>query len=145
MNRLPEQVLKINLLDKIINNDLKNENLMYDVHNKLKFSNQSNNFKLPTPVTTISVCKGKNLRGIHVSGLTCLWDSGASDSMIKKSYVRKLQEKFRKNKQEYDTAAGIYTSNYDVKVDFMLTEFSTSKLITHRFHVGDEQKGADIG
>ena len=27
----------------------------------------------------------------------------------------------------------------------MLTEFSTRKLITHHFHVDDEQKGADIG
>ena len=27
----------------------------------------------------------------------------------------------------------------------MLTEFSTSKLITHRFHFNDKQKGADIG
>ena len=27
----------------------------------------------------------------------------------------------------------------------MLTDFSTSKFITHRFHVDDKQKGADIG
>ena len=118
---------------------------MYDVHNELKFSNQSDHFKLSIPATTVSVCEGKKSRGIHMAGLICLWDSGASDSMIKKLYVRKLLEKFRKNKQEYDTAAGIYTSNYEIKIDFMLAEFSTKKLITHRFHVNDKQKCSDIG
>ena len=96
VNRLPDPVLKINLLDKIINNDLKNEKLMYDIHNELKFSAQSDNFKLPIPITTLRVCKGKKLRGIHVTGLTCLWDSGASDSMIKKLMIINFEKSLEK-------------------------------------------------
>jgi hypothetical protein len=52
--------------------------------------------------------------------------------MVKKSFVRKFCEKFRKNKQEYDTAGGTYTSNYDVKIDFTMPEFSASKIINQR-------------
>ena len=56
---------------------------MYDVHNELKFSNQIDTVKLPIPVTTVSMCKGKKSCEIHMAGITCLWDSVTSDSMIK--------------------------------------------------------------
>jgi hypothetical protein len=81
-----------------------------------------------------------------VAGLSCLWDTGASDSMVKKSFVRKFREKFHKNKQEYDTAGGTYTtSNYDVKIDFTMPEFSASKIITQQFHVDNEEEDMNIG
>ena len=65
--------------------------------------------------------------------------------MVKKSFVRKFREKFRKNKQEYDTAGGTYTSNYDVKIDFTMPEFSASKIINQRFHVDNEEEDMNIG
>jgi hypothetical protein len=65
--------------------------------------------------------------------------------MVKKSFVCKFREKFRKNKQEYDTAGGTYTSNYDVKIDFTMPEFSASKIINQRFHVDNEEEDMKIG
>ena len=56
---------------------------MYDVHKKRKFSNQSDDFKLPVPVTPVRVCKGQKSHKINVADLTCVCDSGASNSMIK--------------------------------------------------------------
>ena len=45
----------------------------------------------------------------------------------------------------YDTAAGKYTSHFDVKINFMMMAFSDSKILEHRFHANDEKAGSDIG
>lgn len=70
---------------------------------------------------------------------TCLWDSGACDSMIKKSYVHKFHNKFETKKQGYNTtAAGVYTSNHNVKINITpMLEFLTCKVIKHHFHIND--------
>ena len=65
--------------------------------------------------------------------------------MVKKSFVRKFREDFRKNKQQYDTAGGTYTSDYDVKINFTMPEFSASKIINQRFHVDNEEEDMNIG
>ena len=43
------------------------------------------------PLTIINVHKGKRAREIHATGLTCLWDGGASHSIINYSYVKKFK------------------------------------------------------
>ena len=64
---------------------------------------------LTCPITSVDIRKGKKAREIHVAGLSCLWDTGASNSMVKKSFVRKFREKFRKiNKNMILPAARIH-------------------------------------
>ena len=96
-------------------------------------------------MTTVDILKGKKAHEIHVAGLSCLWDGGASDSMIKKSYVRKFKDKFQHSPQIYETAAGEYTSEYQVKINFTMPEFSGSKVIKHKFQVDNEDINANIG
>ena len=65
--------------------------------------------------------------------------------MIKKSFVRKFREDFCKNKQQYDTAGGTYTSDQDIRINFMMPKFSASKIINQRFHVDNEEEDMNIG
>ena len=46
----------------------------------------------------------------------------------------------RSNKVDYVTAAGVYCTTRDFKVPFCMTEFSSSKIVNHRFHI-DNNKG----
>ena len=46
----------------------------------------------------------------------------------------------RSNKVENSTATGMYSTTHDVKVTFRMPEFSSSKIINHRFHF-DNRKG----
>ena len=45
----------------------------------------------------------------------------------------------------YDTAAGEYTSEYEVKINFTMPEFSGSKIIKHKFQVDNKDINANIG
>ena len=115
-------------MDKVIddkqNAKLKNPNYI----NEIRFSSSNDidttiplrNKELPIPVTTVDILKGKKAREIHVAGLSCLWDGGASNNMVKISYVRKFRDKFKHNLQIYDTATGEYTSEYEVKINFTI-------------------------
>ena len=53
-----------------------------------------------------------------VSGLTCLWDNGDTNSMIKILHTNHYECKMRSNKVEYITAAGMYCTTHYVKVPF---------------------------
>jgi hypothetical protein len=80
---------RINLIDKIISKPFLNDkDLINDVHNnELKFQSSKGKEKkilLACPITSVDIRKGKKAREIHVAGLSCLWDTGASDSMVKK-------------------------------------------------------------
>ena len=44
--------------------------------------NLSSSTSNPLPVVTVSLLVGKKHISTYVSGLTCLWDSGATNSMI---------------------------------------------------------------
>ena len=51
----------------------------------------------------------------------------------------------RSNKIEYSTAAGIYCMTHDVKVPFLMPEFSSSNIINHQFNVDNEKGELGIG
>ena len=85
----------------------------------------------PLPVVTVSLQGGKKHRATTVAGITCLWYSRATDSMIKILHTKNYGRKMRSNKVEYSTAAGVYCTTHDVKVLFCMTELSSSKIINH--------------
>ena len=45
----------------------------------------------------------------------------------------------RSNKVEYSTDAGTYCVMHDIKVSFCMPEFSSSKIIFHRFHIDNDE------
>ena len=51
----------------------------------------------------------------------------------------------RSNKVEFSTAAGPYCTIHDVKVSFCMPEFSSSKIIEHRFRVDNDKGELGIG
>ena len=67
----------------------------------------------PLPVVTVSLRGGKKSRSTKVAGITCLWDSGATDSLINRKYTKHSKRNIRSNKVEYSTAAGMYGTKHD--------------------------------
>ena len=43
------------------------------------------------------------------------------------------------HKVEYSTAAGLYHMTYDVKLEFYMSEISSSNIILHQFHVDNNE------
>ena len=59
--------------------------------------------------------------------------------MIKIKHTKHYEHKMQSNKLEYITAAGVYCTTPDIKVPFCMPEFSSSKIINHRFHVDNDK------
>ena len=55
----------------------------------------------PVPVVTVSLQVGKKNRGTVVAGITCLWDSGCTESMIKIQHTKHYERKIWSNRVEY--------------------------------------------
>ena len=49
------------------------------------------------------------------------------------------------NKVEYSTAAGLYCMDHDFRVRFFMPEYSSIKIISHRFHVDNNEDDLSIG
>ena len=60
--------------------------------------------------------------------------------MIKRRHTKHNESKIRYNKVEQSTAYGVYYTTHYVKVPFCMPEFSSSKIINHRFYI-DNDKG----
>ena len=59
--------------------------------------------------------------------------------MIKRKHTKTYKLKIRFNRLEFSTATGIYLTMYDVRVPFLMPEFSSSKIISHRFNVDNNE------
>ncbi len=69
------------------------------------------------------------------TGIKILLDSGSTQTHIKKECVKKLRLK-RDATAVWNTAAGPVSTNEKCTIQFMLPEFSTSKVIEWEVHVG---------
>ena len=132
-----------------MNDNIKKNNNQHndDIENDPKFDNQCilpSRTKDPLPVVTVRLIGGKKHRAIMVSILTCLWYSGANNSIIKIKHTKYYERRMRSNNVEYSTAVGTYCTTHEVKVTFCMPEFSSSKIIKHRFHVDNYKGKLDI-
>ena len=100
-------------MDHVVTNNIKKKkNQLNDtIKNDPKFDHTfslSRGTTDPQPVVTVSLRGGKEQISTTVSGITFLWDSGATDIMIKIKHTKYYERKMRYNKLEYSTAAGLY-------------------------------------
>ena len=127
-------------MDKVVTNNL--NNYKYQINEAINSDptfdtsgfNLSINTSYPLPVLTVSLRRRKKHIAKIVSGLTCLWDNGTTDSMIKRRHIKNYERNMQSNKVEYSTAAGMNCTTYDVKVKFCMLELSSSKIINNFFH-----------
>ena len=78
-------------------------------------------------------------------GITCLWDSRSTNSIIKRIYTKPYEQKIHSNNVEYSTAVGLYFTMHDAKVPFCMLEFSIIKITLHHFHVDNNEGDLGIG
>ena len=116
MNKLDHLVTKNFKNNKYRSNDSINSEPAFDISN----FNLSISTSDPLPLLTVSLSKEKKHRETTVSGLTCLWDSGATGSIIKRQHTKHHERKMLSNKVEYSTAAGMYCTTHDVNVTFCM-------------------------
>ena len=126
--------------NKYQHNDAINNEPTFDTNSV----NLSSGTKDPLPVVTASLQGGKKHMATNVAGLICVWDSVATNSMIKRKHTKYHERKMRSNKVEYSTAAGVYCMTPDVKVPFFIPGFSSSKIINHRLHVNNDKGESSI-
>ena len=139
--RQPSGRKDINKLDHAVTENLKNykDQSNEAINSETTFDNSSFNLSSgtsdPLPVVTVSLWWGKKHRATIVASIKCLWDSGATDSMIKIRHTKNYERKMWSKKVENSTAAGVYWNTHDVKVPFCMPEFSIRNIINHHFHV----------
>ena len=149
--RLPVGCKEMNSLYHVVTDNLNNYKYQSNeaIKSYPKFDNSSFNLSrgtsYPLPVITVSLRGGNKHRATTVAGLTCMWDKRATNNIIKIRHPKHYVHKMRYNKVEYSTAAGVYFATHDVKVHFFMLEFSSSKIINHRFHVGKGKGELRIG
>ena len=94
----------------------------YAIDNEPTLDNSSSSLsrgtRYPLPVVTVSLQGGKKHRATIVAGITCLWYSGATVSIIKSLHTKHYERKMRSNRVEYGTAADVYCTTHYVKVTF---------------------------
>ena len=111
--------IKYNQLNGIIDNEL-----VIDSSNSLA----NNPIKDTLPIVITGLRFGKRSKHTLNSGLTCLWDSGATNIMIKHKHINPYESKLTANKVKYSTDDGLYKTTYDMKVPFSMPCFFSRKL-----------------
>ena len=65
--------------------------------------------------------------------------------MIKNNHINTYKSKLRDNRVYCSMAGGIYSTNHDMKVPFIKSEFSSSKIIAHLFRVNNMEGYSGMG
>ena len=131
-------------LDTALNNGINNKDqcndaIEYEPKFDNKFSLSSGTKDTLSVVTTI--LRGVNKHGATIIyGLTCLWDSRATERIIKKLHTKPYDLKICSIEVEYSTSEGPYCTIHEAKVPYFMLDFSSSKIISHQFHV-DHNEG----
>ena len=100
-----------------------------------------NEIKNMTPLTLVSLRKGKKNKKIFLADKKVLIDCGSSHSMCS-TRCAKNKSKWKKRKNTFSTGGGKLETNYETKVAFSLSEFSNSKIIEWKFNLAERK---DLG
>ena len=104
----------MNILDKVVIEYIKTNKYQLNeaIYNEPMFDTDSFNASSGTmdqlPVVSVTLREGNKHIATAIDGITCLWDSGATNSKIKIKQTKNNEHKMRSNKVDYSTAAGIY-------------------------------------
>ena len=100
-----------------------------------------------TPISFVRLVDNKHVKEgkSKQKSLVVLLDSGSSHSMIKYKHVRSKKHKFLKNYSTYSTAAGQYSTAYEVKLKFALEEFDRNTTLKHTFDIDESNDEKGIG
>ena len=101
------------------NKNQHNDAIEYEPRFGNKFSLSSGN-KDPLSVVTVEFIGVKKQRATTSAGLTCLWDSGAAENMIKIRHTKPYKLNIRSTKVKYSTSTGTYYMMHDIKVPFCM-------------------------
>ena len=142
-------IMETNRLDHVVSSNVKYYNKLNDVvANELKFDINPSladiPVKEPQPLVTIILIGGKKSRNTLLYGLTCLWHSRDSGSIIKRKNIKKYKSKLISNKAKYSTASGPYCITHYAKVPYIITEFSSRKIISHRLYADNKEENSGI-
>ena len=75
----------------------------------------------PLPVVAVNLRGGKKNRTTIISGLTCLWDRGATNCTIKRKRAKPYKIRIVYNKVEHTTSAGPFYTTHETEVPFSMT------------------------
>jgi hypothetical protein len=100
-------------------------------HDKNPAKRQKHDHLAPITFGRVQTTLGKP----KTNGIKILLDTGSTKTHIKKEYVKKLRLKKDKT-ATWTTAAGSVATNEKCTIQFILPEFSTSKVIEWEVHVG---------
>ena len=132
-HRQPLGHKEINGLDHVVIDNINTNKCQLNdtIYNDTAFDNNSFNLSIcnrdPLPVVTVTLLVSKKHRATTVDGITCVWDSGATDNMIKIKHTKYYECKMRYNKVEYSTANGVYCTTHDFKVHFLWQSFLAAR------------------
>ena len=140
---LPKTNFNTNKLDKVINKNIKGMN---DIHvNELKITNNNMEMKEPTPVSFFNTLKQKRNKHVIVKeGLSVLFDSGSSHTIIVQDLVSHLQWKRLRNPSGFDSCNGAFDLSYKTEVMMSFPELNTHRVVTWQCYV-DDRPSQELG
>ena len=132
-----------NVVDDVINKSINSTN---DIHSyELKAAMSIEEVKEPTPVTYFSVLKNSNNKlKVKYEGLSVLFDSGSSHSMIVEKVVHKQQWKRLHNPVGFESCNGAFELSYKTEVNLTFPELNSHRVVTWQCYI-DERQGNELG
>ena len=119
---------------------------MNEIHlNELKITSNITTVKEPTPVSLFNTIKKKRNKNVIIKeGLSVLFDSGSSHSMILKDLVSHLSWKRLRNPVGFESCNGAFDLTHKAEVMFSLPELHSHKVITWQCYI-DDRDSDDLG
>ena len=123
----------MNQLDHVVTDNIKtnkyqlNEAIYNDPTFDTSVFNSSSGTRDLLPVVTVTLREAKKPRATTVADITCLWDSGVTNRMVKIKHTKYYELKMLSDKVEYSTADGVYCTAHDVKVPFLCRIFPAAR------------------
>ena len=134
---------EVNSLDRVLNKNIGSTNDVRLLESKA--TTNVKGAKEPTPVTYFNIYKkSKNEMKVRHEGLSVLFDSGSSHSMIVKQVVNKQQWKRMRDPVGFDSCNGAFELEYKTNVNLSFPELNAHRVITWQCFI-DERENNELG